>query len=313
MNYAQKGGLNLAMNLPTGSVLAGFSAGVAENAVPATAAITLPLDAASVEHALAALSPTLRDDLSISGKDKNSVVTARGQSGHAAFPENTRNPIPILLSALINAHLLKGEDLKAAQVILRLLSDPWGVSAGIASEDKSTGKLTVNGGLIRPVGEGIELSLDIRYPIVAQPETIKRVLEDAAAEIGGTLRVTRHARPMHLDKEGPLVTLLQKSFDEIAETKTEPYSMGGGTHAHIVPRSVTYGPGFARIPGLTFRGVSVDRRPDFIPLGHGFPHGPDEYVEIDNLKRGIGIYAATIPYLDRWLEEDGQSFLKNIT
>jgi len=115
--------------------------------------------------------------------------------------------------------------------------------------------------------------------------------------------VLRDDSPMHVDKNSLLVQRLQQTFDSIAGTKTEPYTMGGGTHARVLPDSITFGPGFGRNPALSFNGESVSVRPDFIPAGHGSPHGPDEFVSIENLKRAFKVYAIAIPRLDSWLEQ----------
>ena len=66
-----------------------------------------------------------------------------------------------------------------------------------------------------------------------------------------------------------------------------------------MPRSITFGPGFGRWPGLTFRGQPVDGRPAFLPANHGAAHGPDEFVEIENLKRAFLIYLVGITRLDQ--------------
>ncbi|MEJ4045509.1 Sapep family Mn(2+)-dependent dipeptidase [Erwinia sp. SLM-02] len=304
VNHAQKGGLNLVLHIPVGSTLGGVNAGVAENAVPATATLTLPAgEAARLEQAIAALPEAQRQALSIAAVDRGVQLTARGQSGHAAFPENTRNAIPLLLDALIAARLLEGDDLTAARIISRLLADPWGISAGFAAEDAPTGRLTLNGGLLIPHNDGLNLHLDIRYPLATDKEALLATLREAIAPLNGTLSITSDASPIHVDKESELVKRLQHTYDTIAEVITEPYSMGGGTHARYLPNSITFGPGFRRIEGELFQGESVRTRPDFIPAGHGSPHGPDEFVVIENLRRAFKVYAVAIPRLDGWLEQ----------
>lgn len=306
VNFAQKGGLNLVLHIPTGPVLARLSAGVAENAVPATATVVLKgIPASKVVQSLENVPAELRAVLSVSEDDGDVLVRARGQSGHSAFPEKTQNAIPLLVNGLIQASLVGGADLAAAQTVFRILQDPWGNGAGTAREDEATGKLTQNGGLAVPVEGGIDLHVDIRYPISADPDDLAATLLRAIAPLGGTIRVTRDAKPVHIDRSSPLVRLLQDTFDTVAGTKTEPFAMGGGTHARVLPRSITFGPGFGRRPDISFNGEPVSVRPNFIPEGHGSPHGPDEFVAIDNLKRALRVYAVALPRLDRWLAEGG--------
>jgi len=304
VNYAQKGGLNLILQIPTGPLLRHLTAGVAENAVPASATLRFSATAAShIESALAGLPAELREKLSITPDNDDVLLVSHGKSGHAAFPENTQNAIPLLLNAGIKAGLFADADLQAAQLIAQLLADPWGLGAGIAFEDPQTGKLTLNGGLVIPNAQGVELYLDIRYPILTDKEALLTRLKQAIAPLNGTLTILRDDSPMHVDKNSLLVQRLQQSFDAIAESNTEPYSMGGGTHARVLPNSITFGPGFGRNPALLFKGESVAVRPDFIPVGHGSPHGPDEFVSIENLKRAFSVYALVIPRLDSWLAQ----------
>ncbi|PJZ06484.1 peptidase M20 [Pantoea rodasii] len=304
VNYAQKGGLNLILHLPTGPVLRQLSAGVAENAVPASATLRFNATTVSaVESALANLPSGQRETLSITPEGSDVLLVSHGKSGHAAFPENTQNAIPLLLSAAVDAGLLADADLTAATLIAQLLADPWGHGAGIGFEDQLTGKLTLNGGLAIPYSQGVAIYLDIRYPILTDKAALLTTLEQAIAPLGGKLTILRDDAPMHVDKESLLVKRLQQTYDAIAEAKTEPYTMGGGTHARVLPNSITFGPGFGRDASVLFNGESVNGRPDFIPAGHGSPHGPDEFVSIENLKRAFKVYATAIPRLDSWLQQ----------
>ncbi|MCC3746374.1 Sapep family Mn(2+)-dependent dipeptidase [Rouxiella badensis] len=304
VNYAQKGGLNLILHVPTGPLLSQLTAGVAENAVPSSATLRLKgRKLAEVTQALGQISASLSDNITVTEDAGEVLLVSHGKSGHAAFPENTQNAIPILLDALVASELLSDADFRAAQAISQLLADPWGKSAGIAFEDAETGKLTLNGGLAIPSGQGVDLYLDIRYPLSTDKTELFTALHRAIDPLNGNLTVLRDDAPTHIDKNSPLVKRLQTTFDEIAETKTQPFTMGGATHARVLPNSITFGPGFGRNPALTFRGESVTTRPDFIPDGHGSPHGPDEFVSLENLKRAFKVYALTVPRFDQWLKQ----------
>lgn len=305
VNYAQKGGLNLVLHLPVkGSVLAGLKAGVAANAVPATAILVLKnQNIEALEAKFARLEADLREKISISQDKDNIIILARGQSGHAAFPENTLNPIPLLLRAIIESGLVQDNDLAIAKTLAGLLADPWGNGAGVADEDEQTGRLTLNGGLIAGDENGITLQLDIRYPVSTNVSRLLSVLQDKISAFHGRIEIERDAKPVHFDKNSTLVRLLQNSFDTVAQAKTEPFSMGGGTHARVLPNSITFGPGFGRDPSLLFQGEAVNLRPDFIPAENGSAHGPDEFVAIENLRKALLVYAVTLPRLDRWIDE----------
>ncbi|WP_455816169.1 Sapep family Mn(2+)-dependent dipeptidase [Pseudomonas cerasi] len=304
VNYAQKGGLNLILQIPTGPLLTRLSAGVAENAVPASATLRFnATDVATLEAALARLPTGLRKTLSVTSEGSDVLLVSHGKSGHAAFPENTQNAIPLLLNAAVDAGLLVDADLKAATLIAQLLADPWGNGAGIAFEDEQTDKLTLNGGLAIPNAQGLAIYLDIRYPILTDKDALLATLKQSIAPLNGSLTILRDDLPMHVDKESLLVQRLQQTYDAIADAKTEPYTMGGATHARVLSNAITFGPGFGWGPSALFNGENVNERPDFIPQGHGSPHGPDEFVSIENLKRAFKVYAIAIPRLDSWLAQ----------
>lgn len=305
VNFAQKGSLHARLTVPTGPVLARFSAGTAENAVPNLAAIILPGQTpAELEAALASLPADLRATLEIEGAEEGARLIARGRAGHSAFPETTQNAIPLLARALDEANLVQGRDREAARYLAQALKTPWGDGTGIAHEDKDLGNLTQNGGIVAPCPGGLALTLDIRFPASVSKEELLSGLERSVSTVGGSLEALAYSDPVNTDRNGPLVGLLQSTFNMVAEAQTQPFAMGGGTHARVLPRSVTFGPGFRRIPDIPINGHSTKLRPAFIPEGHGAPHAPDEFVMIDNLLRAMRIYVVTLTRLDQWLSND---------
>lgn len=303
VNFAQKGNLIATIDFRVGSQLRNLRAGVAVNAVPASAEITLDgIDVATVTAALQDLPTDLQQRLQFTPKGTGTHIRARGQSGHAAFPENTLNAITVLSQALVQSGLLDAEDHAAAHFLSQVLDTPWGDGAGTAIEDEETGRLTQNGGLIEPHGDGLRLYVDIRYPVAANHTTILAALEQAATPAHGHVGTLRHAFPVYIERQSSLVDLLQSTFNSLAEVETKPFAMGGGTHARVLPNSITFGPGFGRDRVPVVNGRQTGARPSFIPEGHGSPHGPDEFVSIENLKSGFRIYAITLLRLDKWLQ-----------
>ncbi|ADO43063.1 M20 family peptidase PepV [Ketogulonicigenium vulgare Y25] len=304
VNFAQKGNLIATIDFAAGPQLRGLKAGVAVNAVPATAGLVLAgLDPVTVLAATDRLPADLRSRLSVTAATGGTHLLVRGQSGHAAFPENTLNAITLLARALADSGLLDDPADQAAAVFLaQVLDTPWGDGTGTAIADDETGRLTQNGGIIAPYGDGLRLHIDIRYPVAADHETLLSALTRAASGVGGQVQTVRHAFPVYIERESPLVSLLQSTFNTFAEVDSVPFSMGGGTHARVLPNSITFGPGFGRDRVPVVNGVRTDSRPDFIPPENGFPHGPDEFVSIDNLWRGFRIYAITLIRLDKWLQ-----------
>ncbi|MGO3885565.1 MAG: Sapep family Mn(2+)-dependent dipeptidase [Mycetocola sp.] len=304
VNFAQKGGLNIRLFIPTGDDLAGLNAGVAENAVPATAQLVLAgRSADEVTQAIAALPEELRSTLTVSEADAGAVLHARGQSGHAAFPEGTQNAILLLSTALVQSGLLGDADRAAAATIAQVLATPYGDGAGTAREDDVSGRLTQNGGLLRPHEGGLALHLDIRYPVTVPHEELVEALAAAVAPAGGSVIGFDNAPPFHIDRNDPVVTLLQDTFNQVLGVNAEPFAMGGGTHSRVLPNAITFGPGLGRIPGVLPEGEEP-ARPDFILPEHGTPHGPDEFASVANLITALRIYVIALTRLDAALDDD---------
>lgn len=212
VNFAQKGGLNLYLHLPTGPVLKSLTGGVAINAVPSSAQVLLgDAHPAAITAKISALPAGLREDLDVVAGPDGTELHARGRSGHAAFPEGTRNAILVLARALVEAELVGGADLAAARLLATILATPYGDGSGVAYEDEVSGKLTQNGGVVRPEGDGISLHIDIRYPVTASSQDIRRTFRELLAPMGGSLVNYDDAAPFYIDPHGPVVQLLQMS------------------------------------------------------------------------------------------------------
>ncbi|PWD52488.1 peptidase M20 [Serinibacter arcticus] len=305
VNHAQKGGLNISLHVPTGPVLAHLRAGVAENAVPATAELTLPgVPTSEVEEARAGIREEWRDLVAVTTTpDGGAHVHARGRSGHAAFPDRTLNAILVLAEVLVRVPSLDAADLAAARALATTLATPYGDGSGLATSDDVTGPLTQNGGLVEPVDGGVTLALDIRYPVASDGGDLTARLAALAAGWGGHVVAVRDAPPFHVPEDDALVRLLQGTFNQVLDVDETPFAMGGGTHARHLPRSITFGPGFGRNPDLVAQ-LGLPARPSFVSE-HAGPHGPDEYASIDGLFRAFEVYVVALVRLDAFLADGG--------
>ena len=298
VNFAQKGGLNLRLSIPTGDDLATLHGGVAHNAVPASAQVTLAGRTESqVDRALAALPEEVRSRLDVESFDGGVILRSHGIAGHAASPEGTLNAILVLIRALAESVLLTREDQDAAETIATLLKTPYGDGAGTAREDAISGRLTQNGGIVGPHEGGLELHIDIRYPVTVPHEELVDALRRAVAPIGGTVLDYRNAQPFHVDRDSSTVKVLQGAFDDVFGIETEPYAMGGGTHSRVLPNAITFGPGFDHVRDA-LAGAPELARPAFVDPAHGGAHGPDEFVAVDRLVSALRVYVIAITRLD---------------
>lgn len=289
--HGQKGGFNGRLFIPTGKHLLSLKGGTAENNVPDYAEVLLKnISLSEVLSSLDKVSKNISDYVKVEEQSDGILVYARGRSGHAANPEGSLNAIWILAAALKESALFKDEDQKAVDFISSFLADYNGVGAGIGFEDEVSGKLTLNGGIIRSFENGLELFIDIRYPITSNEEDITKALKLKIEPYGVRILDVRNRKPYFIEKDDAKVKVLTDTYNSLREEHKKPYVMGGGTYSRVLPEGITFGPGF---PDIKKQGV------DFLPDGHGGVHGPDEALHIPSLLEAIKIYVLSIVRLDK--------------
>jgi len=187
---------------------------------------------------------------------------------------------------LLQTNLLDDKTARFMRAVTALFSDYYGAGVGIPLQDDVSGRLTHVGGMARLSGGVITQNINIRYPITADREPMKRALQAALEKAG--LRVTRvnDSKPCYIPKDTPVIAALTDVCNRVLGTHAEPYVMGGGTYARHLPCAVGYGPG---IPG---------ENADAFGIGHGGGHQPDEYVTFHKLRKAFLVYVQAIPIMD---------------
>lgn len=282
VNTAQKGQLNVTLAIKAGPTLSTLRAGKVTNSVPDSATI-----------ALGAHSPLRTcQDPSVSQRHDSNILylDAKGIAGHAAFPEGSRNAAIVLLDELIAGRWLAPDDEAIAKKLSAVFGSPWGDKTQLACEDAVSGKLTINAGVWRPAeqADSLHVDIDIRFPVSWRAEQIVAALTRALAGIEVSIVDQKVMPAFYISPESPVVALLMDSYNQLQQTNSEPYAMGGGTHSRVLPRAITFGPAF---PG---GGV----RPTFLPKGHGSPHSPDEALHIPSFIASLRIYFLALLRLD---------------
>ena len=146
-----------------------------------------------------------------------------------------------------------------------------GKSIGVACHDAPSGSLTFNAGVVDLVDGRGDLTVDIRYPVTVDRESLLDKLRAAAAPYGITLTILHTQHPLYLDPESPMIRTLTSIYQEITGRYEEPIAIGGGTYARSMPNVVAFGPG-------------IDGEPEMA-------HKADEYITIDRLETCARIYA----------------------
>lgn len=260
-------------------VLLHFAAGVVANAVPSEASATLKISAEEAER-LEALGALVTQ-----ASDGAYDVSVTGIAAHAAFPEGSDNAELKLARILAHSGVLDDEADALMKALCIVFGDYYGAGLGVPLQDEVSGKLTHVGGLASYTDGVFHQSINIRYNVTAEYETMISIITEVLQRYGFEVTMVDNSPPYHMDKNDPLVQMLLAIARRHLGEELEPYIMGGGTYARKLQRAVGFGPG---IPKKTKR-FGLDR---------GGAHQPDEYHEIEDLKKAFLIYVEAIQALD---------------
>lgn len=292
VNYGQKGSVSGDMSICcTGNLLA-FDAGEARNVVPDLAEAVLAADEAAVREALAKLDSDITAPLTVTAYGEGTKIAANGKSAHAASPESGVNAIYLLTRALSLSGLLSGSCAKAVKLLCDLTSDYTGKNEGVSYRDDMSGALTLVYGAAHLRDGKLSVKADCRTPITCDAVRLEENLKNAWTSGGWTIDRTSCSKPYYISKDDRYVAALQQLFKDITGRDDQPFVMGGGNYARVIPNAVSFGPGMA-----TKRSIS-----EFLPAGHGGCHSRDEAVIMEKVHNCAKIYVLAVVMLDRMME-----------
>ncbi len=195
-------------------------------------------------------------------------ITAEGIPGHAAYPQGGRNAIGQLLITL--------RDL-GAEGPIKLLADTigttyWGEGIGAMVEDKLSGKLTCNLGIIRVDEDSLYATLDMRCPILTDRVYLVQMIKQHLP--GVDIIQTIDKAPHHVPENSELVQSLLDAYHEVTGLEKKALAIGGGTYAKMLEEGVAFGTSFPGDPEVA--------------------HQADEHVLLDSLYKSMKIFAYAI-------------------
>ena len=244
-----------------------FNNGERPNVIPGRASALVVGDAATVAQAEAA-AKKLDIPAEVHLTDKGVSITVTGISGHAAYPETARNANGEMLLLLRELGVQGDLCLLADKIGL----DYKGEGLEISVSDGISGYLTCNLGIIRAGEGGVYATLDIRYPVMTNPDMI---IKNVSASLPG-MRVDAMEvkEPHHVPAGSELVQNLLDAYHEVTGYERKCLYTGGGTYARSLQEGVAFGASF--------------------PQDEDLAHQANEYADIEGLYKNIKIFALAI-------------------
>ncbi len=244
-----------------------FNNGERPNVIPGRASALVAGDAATVAQTEAA-AKKLDIPAEVQLTDEGVSITVTGISGHAAYPETARNANGEML-LLLRELGVQGD--------LRLLADKIGLDykgegLEISVSDGISGYLTCNLGIIRASESGVYATLDIRYPVMTNPNMIGKNV--SASLPGMRVEVMELKEPHYVPAGSELVQNLLDAYHEVTGYERKCLYTGGGTYARSLQEGVAFGASF--------------------PQDEDLEHQAKEYADIECLYKNIKIFALAI-------------------
>lgn len=177
--------------------------------------------------------------------DNGIKVTFNGIASHACMLEKGINSATHLIKDISN-NISESEN----QPILLFINDLinlelYGDKMGIKCSDDVSGSLTLNVGYVKINDKGGKLGIDIRYPVKYSGIEIFDKVKNNAEKYGLTAEIVSHLKPLYVDANKPIISILNKSYKNVMGVNAELYSTGGGTYARtLCNNGVAFGPVF---------------------------------------------------------------------
>lgn len=177
------------------------------------------------------------------GVGKSLEIVAQGKAAHGAEPEKGLNGISILMEVLGKIQFVNGDVADYVDFYNKHIGfNIHGEAMGCPLEDKKSGKLTVNVGMIDLTNEAVTLTLDCRYPVTCTEADIYKGLEPIATEYNLGLVKGKAREPIYMEEDSPMIkTLMEVYSKHTGDTESKPLVIGGGTYARAVKNVVAFG------------------------------------------------------------------------
>lgn len=240
----------------------------------------------NIKEAVSQLRKEKNIKINCKGIGKSFEITISGISAHGAKPEQGLNAISLMMEFLGGLNIVNDDMADFVEFYnSRIGFKLHGEDLGCAFEDEPSGKLVLNIGKIDLRRDGVNLTVNIRYPVTYNEEQVYEGIMKVLDEYGIGIIKGRVQPPIYMDANSPIINTLMSVYRKhTSDDVSEPLVIGGGTYARAMDNIVAFG---ARFPG----------EPE---LGHQ----KNERISIDNLVRLTQIYGEAIYLLAKEKDSD---------
>ena len=275
----------IAKSTSGGLELRSLTGGSAANMVPEKARAVVKAEDKSVYEQIKAYAASFREDtgykLHVKGMGKSLELTTEGISAHGATPEAGKNAISIMMAFLGKLNF-SNDDIN---VFIDFYNqhigfDYYGENLGCGFSDESSGKLTLNAGVIHFEKQAVTLTINVRYPVTFSEEQVYEAILPVAEKFDLGLIKGKARAPVFMAPDSPMIKALMEVYQKhTGDTESRPRVIGGGTYARAAENIIAFG---AMFPG----------DPDFM-------HQKDERLSIERFMMMTKIYADAIYQLSQ--------------
>jgi len=252
-----------------------LSGGTRANIVPNNASCVLQAPYEIIEEAVKHFGEDIPAGIKAEKKENGVRIEVTGKAAHGSTPAEGVNAIAYLIAFLNTLPLALGEVENFVYTMAELVGTQIdGTNLGIRMKDEKFGELTVNLGTIKLTEEGISATLDIRYPVGADGKLIIETVKQRFAAYGIGAEAPHAMDSHYVPEDSPLVLSLKEVYQNCFEKEAECLCSSGATYARAFKNGVAFG-----------------------PIAHDAPqteHGPDEYIEVDDLVKLSEVLACTM-------------------
>ncbi len=240
------------------------------NMVPDYAEALISGDKEEISHVVAEFTEKTGYDIQIEASEGSVVLKSHGVSAHGSVPDKGKNAVMMLFALLGELDIVDSQQEFISFINEKIGLDTSGKNLGIDFSDEISGPLTLNVGIAEMDERAAGLTINVRYPITIKCKQIMDAVKNKLMN-NMELNVISDSPPHYVPEDNLMIQKLKLAYEKVTGEKAYCFTIGGGTYARSFKNAVAFGPKF--------------------PGGPDIAHEKDEYIDVEELKKNMRIYA----------------------